>query len=149
MDASAVIALSGVVATAVRANAGLAARPQSTAAPADPASTNATAAPISTFFISSYLSVLGPGPRPPRKQRNRSTASSRVRPSSRRERSSAWPRQDSARPSAKRGVNGTQLDSASVLDEELLTVAEMAQFLRLNEQTVRNWIFSTAFEVVP
>jgi DNA-directed RNA polymerase specialized sigma24 family protein len=35
------------------------------------------------------------------------------------------------------------------LDEELLTVAEIAQFLRLNEQTVRNWIFSTAFEVVP
>jgi hypothetical protein len=33
--------------------------------------------------------------------------------------------------------------------DEYLTVAEIASELKLNQQTIRNWIFSTAFEVVP
>jgi hypothetical protein len=33
--------------------------------------------------------------------------------------------------------------------DEFLTVAEVAEILKLNQQTVRNWIFSTAFDVVP
>ena len=35
----------------------------------------------------------------------------------------------------------------SLSTEEFLTVAEVAAHLRLNEQTVRNWIFSTGSDV--
>ena len=31
--------------------------------------------------------------------------------------------------------------------EELLTVAEVAGILKMNQQTIRNWIFSTVFGV--
>jgi hypothetical protein len=31
--------------------------------------------------------------------------------------------------------------------DELMTVAEIAAVLKLNQQTIRNWIFSTAFGV--
>jgi hypothetical protein len=33
--------------------------------------------------------------------------------------------------------------------DELLTVAEVAEILKLNQQTVRNWIFSTGPDVSP
>ena len=33
--------------------------------------------------------------------------------------------------------------------EEFLTVADIARILKLNQQTVRNWIFSTGFGVCP
>jgi len=35
------------------------------------------------------------------------------------------------------------------MPDELLTVAEVAELLKLNQQTIRNWIFSTAFGVLP
>lgn len=33
--------------------------------------------------------------------------------------------------------------------DDFLTVAEVARILKLNQQPVRNWIFSTACDVVP
>jgi hypothetical protein len=33
------------------------------------------------------------------------------------------------------------------MDETYLTIAEVADLLKLNQQTVRNWIFSTVFGV--
>jgi hypothetical protein len=33
--------------------------------------------------------------------------------------------------------------------DEFLTVAEVAETLKLNQQTIRNWIFSTVFSVCP
>jgi predicted transcriptional regulator len=33
------------------------------------------------------------------------------------------------------------------MDETFLTVGEIAERLRLNQQTVRNWIFSTGSDV--
>ncbi len=33
--------------------------------------------------------------------------------------------------------------------DDFLTVVEVAWILKVNQQTVRNWIFRTAFEVVP
>jgi helix-turn-helix protein len=33
--------------------------------------------------------------------------------------------------------------------DEFLTVAEVAEILKLNQQTVRNWIFSTGADVSP
>jgi transposase-like protein len=35
------------------------------------------------------------------------------------------------------------------VDDEFLTVADVARILKLNPQTVRNWIFSTASDVAP
>jgi hypothetical protein len=34
-------------------------------------------------------------------------------------------------------------------DDEYLTVAEIAEHLKLNQQTLRNWIFSTGFDLTP
>jgi nicotinamide riboside transporter PnuC len=33
--------------------------------------------------------------------------------------------------------------------DELLTVAEIAAELKMNQQSIRNWIFRTASDVVP
>jgi hypothetical protein len=34
------------------------------------------------------------------------------------------------------------------LDDSFLTVAEVPELLKLNRQTLRNWIFSTGFSVL-
>jgi len=34
-------------------------------------------------------------------------------------------------------------------DDEFLTVAEIAEILKLNQQTIRNWIFRSGFTVLP
>jgi hypothetical protein len=37
----------------------------------------------------------------------------------------------------------------SLVEESFLTVAEVAERLRLNQQTARNWTFRTVFSVCP
>lgn len=45
----------------------------------------------------------------------------------------------------------TSADAGSfpTVDDEFMTVAEVAEVLKLNQQTVRNWIFSLGVGVLP